>query len=73
MTLTFPMFAFSSLRQTMRAVFAQPVSQKTKANSEDDAAQEDRKFFLEMMARNPEAVQSDLGCMAMMTQYPRCF
>jgi len=73
MTLTFPLFAFSSLRQSARALFARSAAPNTQANSENDSAREDRKFFLEMMSRNPEVVQSDLGCMAMMTQYPRYF
>ena len=73
MTLTFPLFAFSSLRQTARALFEQRSTPKTQANSENHSAREDREFFLEMMARNPETFQSDLGCMAMMTQYPRHF
>lgn len=73
MTLTLSMFAFSDLGQSVRALFAQPVTPKTYANSEDESTRKDRAFFLEMMARNPEAVQSELGCMAMMTQYPRYF
>ena len=71
MTITFPLFTFSNLGQTVRALFAQPAAPKTQANPKDDSAREYREFFLEMMARNPDAVQSDLGCMVMMTQYPR--
>lgn len=73
MTLTFPMFVFSSLRQSARALFAQPAAPKTQVNSENDSTRKDREFFLEMMTQNPEAVQSELGCMAMMSQYPRYF
>lgn len=73
MTLAIPLFAFSNLKQTARTLFAQLAAAKTLANSADDTTREDRDFFLEMMARNPKAVQIDLGCMAIMTLYPRHF
>lgn len=51
-----------------------PASAKTETTLDaEDQAPEDRAFLRDMMARNPEAMQSDLGMMAMMSQYPRHF
>ncbi|MBL4767545.1 MAG: hypothetical protein JKY94_07485 [Rhodobacteraceae bacterium] len=73
MTLTFPMFIISNLKRTLRAAVAQPAALTNQMNSEGDNAIAERAFLYELMSRNPEAIQSDLDLMAMMTQYPRQF
>ena len=70
MTLTFPMFNLSTLNRIFRATIAQPTGEVT---SEHDEAYAERAFLRELIARNPEAIQSDLGLIAMMSQYPRNF
>lgn len=73
MTLTFPLFAISTPGQIARALFPRSTAPKTQANTDYDPDRKDREFFLEMMARNPDTLQSDLGCMAMMSQYRQHF
>lgn len=73
MTLTFPMFNLSNLKRTLFTTFAQPTAPTTQVNSEGDNALAERAFLYELMSRNPEGIQSDLGLMTMMTQYPRQF
>ncbi len=70
MTLTFPMFDLSNLKRSFGATITKPAAQ---VNSESDNAHPERTFLRELMFNNPEAIQSDLGLMAMMTQYPRQF
>jgi hypothetical protein len=73
MTLTFPSFNLSNLKWALCTTIAQPAGPTAQANSERDNVHPDRAFLRELMFNNPEAVQSDLGLMAMMTQYPRDF
>jgi len=73
MTLTFPMFNLSNLKRTLCAIIAQPASPTVQVNSEGDNALAERAFMRELMFNNPEGIQSDLGLMEMMTQYPRQF
>lgn len=73
MTFTFPIFNICKLKWTLFASIAQPAAPTTQVNSEGDKALAERAFLYEMMSRNPEATQSDLSIMAMMSQYPRQF
>ncbi len=73
MTLTFPMFNISDLKQTLFATFARLAAPTAQAISEYDDALAERAFLRELMFNNAEAIQSDLGLMEMMTQYPRHF
>jgi len=73
MTLTFPIFNISSLKQTIFAAFAWPATSTALAISEYDDALAERAFLRELMFNNAEAIQSDLALMEMMTQYPRHF
>ena len=70
MTLTFPIFSLSALKLTFRKT--DPVSAEIKLPEHEEAYAQ-RAFLRELMARNPEAIQSDVGLMAMMSQYPRNF
>ena len=73
MTLTFPMFNLSNLKQTLFATIAPPTAPTAQLNSEGDNALADRAFMRELMFNNPESIQSDLGLMEMMAQYHRQF
>ena len=73
MTLTFPIFNISDLKQTLLATFSRPVAPTAQAISEYDDVLAERVFLRELMFHNAEAIQSDLGLMEMMTQYPRHF
>jgi hypothetical protein len=73
MTLTFPIINLSNLKRTFWAIVAQSTAPTAQENSEGDNAHPERAFLRELMFNNPEAIQSDLGLMAMMTQYPRQF
>ena len=70
MTLTFPAFKFPTLKWMFRAAIANPA---TDATPEHEIAYAERAFLRELLAHNPEAIQSDLGLMEMMSQYPRQF
>ncbi len=63
MTLTFPIFNISNLIQTLCATIAQPVAPTTQVNSESENALAERAFLRELLACNPEGIQSDLGLM----------
>ncbi|AGI66161.1 hypothetical protein OAN307_c04200 [Octadecabacter antarcticus 307] len=67
MTLTFPTSNLSNLKWSFGAARTKSA---TEVISERDDALAERAFLRELMAHNPEAIQSDLGLMAMMTQYP---
>jgi hypothetical protein len=73
MTLTFPTFNISNLKRSLFAATAQLAVPTTQVISEADNVRVERAFLCELMSRNPEAIQSDLDFMAMMTQYPRQF
>ncbi len=70
MTLTFPIFNLSNLKRSFGATITKPAAEVI---SESDNAYAERTFLRELMFNSPEAIQSDLGLMAMMTQYPRQF
>ena len=70
MTLTFPAFKLPTLKSMFRGAIANPA---TDATPEHEIAYAERAFLRELLAHNPEAIQSDLGLMAMMSQYPRQF
>lgn len=70
MTLTFPFFDLSNILRNSRATQINPTAPQS---SENETAYAEREFLRELMARNPEAIQSDLGMMALMTQYPHHF
>ena len=70
MTLTFPAFKLPNLKWMFRAAIANPA---TDATPEHEIAYAERAFLRELLAHNPEAIQSDLGLMEMMSQYPRQF
>ncbi|WP_162798267.1 hypothetical protein [Sulfitobacter sp. SK011] len=70
MTLTFPAFKLPTLKSMFRAALANPA---TEATPEHETAYAERAFLREVLAHNPEAIQSDVGLMAMMSQYPRQF
>jgi hypothetical protein len=53
-----------------RGAIANPA---TVASPEHEIAYAERAFLREMLAHNPEAIQSDLGLIEMMSQYPRQF
>jgi hypothetical protein len=58
------------MKRLFRAALANPA---TDAMPEHETAYAERAFLRELLARNPEAIQSDVGLMAMMSQYPRQF
>jgi hypothetical protein len=70
MTLTIPMFKLPTMKWMFRETIAKPA---TDATPEHENANAERAFLRELLVRNPEGIQSDLGLMAMMTQYPRNF
>jgi hypothetical protein len=70
MTLTFPAFKLPNLKWMFRETVA---NRATDATPEHEIAYAERAFLRELLARNPEAIQSDLGLMEMMSQYPRQF
>lgn len=70
MTLTFPAFKLPTMNWMFRAAIAKPT---TDATTEHEIASAERDFLREVLAHNPEAIQSDVGPMAMMSQYPRQF
>ena len=70
MTITLPMFELRALNRLFRWTTAKPATEVT---PEHENAYAERAFLRELLARNPEAVQSDIGLMAMMSQYPRYF
>ena len=70
MTLTFPAFKLPNLKWMFRETIANPA---TDATPEHEIAYAERAFLRELLAHNPEAIQSDLGLMEMMSQYPRQF
>jgi len=73
MTLTFPVFEFSNVKQALRAAVARQISPAADTISDGDNRLAEGAYLRELMCRHPEAIQSDLGLMAMMTQYPRHF
>ncbi|SFS20945.1 hypothetical protein [Yoonia litorea] len=70
MTLTFPAFKLPTLKSMFGGAVANPA---TDATPEHEIAYAERAFLRELLAQNPEAIQSDLGLMAMMSQYPQQF
>ena len=68
MTLTLLMFKLPSLKWLFRGTIAKPATEVT---PEHENAYAERVFLRELLARNPEAIQSDQGLMAMMAQYQR--
>ena len=68
MTLTFPDFKLPILKWISKEAIANPA---TDATPEHEVAYAERAFLRELLAHNPEAIQSDLGLMEMMSQYPR--
>ncbi len=70
MTFTLPIFKFPALKWLFRGTTVKPATEVT---PEHENAYAERVFLRELLARNPEAIQSDHGLMAMMAQYPRCF
>ncbi|MFC6640003.1 hypothetical protein GV827_22880 [Sulfitobacter sp. JBTF-M27] len=70
MTLTFPVFKLPTMKWMFRGTIAKPATDVT---PEHETAYAERAFLRELLTRNPEGIQSDLGLMAMMTQYPRHF
>ena len=70
MTLTFPAFKLPTLSSMVRGVIANPA---TEATPEHVIAYAERAFLRELLAHHPEAIQSDVGLMAMMSQYPGQF
>ena len=70
MTFIFPAFKLPTLSSMLPGAIANPA---TWATPEHEIAYAERAFLRELLARNPEAFQSDLGLMAMMSQYPREF
>ncbi|MFV2002672.1 MAG: hypothetical protein ACC619_06780 [Paracoccaceae bacterium] len=73
MTLTFPQFGFSKLTRLLRQSPGPQELPRANQLFENDVSRTERTFLLEVMCANPEAVQSDLGLMAMMSQYPTRF
>ena len=70
MTLTLPMFKLPAPKWLFRDRTAKPATEVT---PEHEKVYAERVFLRELLARNPEAIQSDLGLMAMMAQYPGYF
>ena len=70
MTLTFPAFKLPTMKWMFRGTIAKPATDVT---PEHETAYAERAFLRELLTRNPEGIQSDLGLMEMMSQYPRQF
>ena len=77
MTLTFSNFGFSSLTALLRPqprTHALPrLEPQLLSAPEADEAHADRAFVRELLAHNPEAVQSEQGMMMLMALYPKHF
>ena len=67
------MFDYSVLNWGFRATPAKPAAPISQVNSGGDNTHEERVFLRELMLNNPEAIQSEVGLMAMMTQFPQQF
>ena len=76
MTLTFPALKLATMFKlpAMKWMLGWPIARPaTDVTPEHETAYAERTFLRELLARNPEGIQSDLGLMAIMTQYPRHF
>jgi len=73
MTLSFPMFSLFNLIQSLRKSANSQTSPGPEQIHENDVVRADRAFLHELMCHNPEGIQSELGLMAMMTQFPMKF
>ena len=73
MTLTFPAISLAKICQNLFAPLPLPTPPETDVSMPHEDALAERAILREMMMQNPEAIQSDLGLMAMMTQYPQQF
>jgi len=70
MTLTIPISSLSRLI----GYFGQPVVARDQSSgqmSQFEDARAERELLHEMICRNPEAIQTDLGLMAFMSHFPR--
>lgn len=73
MTFTFPFFGFLDRKSILRQPNEMDQSSVQKNTSEDENSEAERAFLREIMRENPEALQSEIGVMALMSQYPRNF
>ena len=70
MTLTFASFSFSALIASWRkSAVAQPLP-RHELLTDTDEARADRAFAMDMLAQHPEAIDSELGLMMLMTRWP---
>ena len=70
MTLIFPGFKLATMKWMFRSAIDKPAID---AMPEHEIAHAERAFLRELLAHNPDAIQSELGLMAMMSQYPQHF
>ena len=70
MSRTLSILKIPNLTWTFPRRAAQPAP---KNSSVDEIPYAERERLRELIARNPEVVQSEFGVMAMMAQYPRIF
>ena len=70
MTLTFPSFSLSTLIAAWRKpALAQP-SPRPEPMTDADEARADRASAMDMLAQHPEAIDTELGLMMLMTRWP---
>lgn len=73
MTLTFPSFGLFNLIALLRGPAGSQRKARPEPVPEHDLARADRAFVRELMARNPEAIQSEHGMLMLMALYPMHF
>ena len=70
MTLTFPSFSLSTLfAQWRQPTRAQPSPRSERPFTDAEDARADRAFAIEMLARNPDAIVSELGLMMLAARW----
>ncbi|UZD92045.1 hypothetical protein [Cognatishimia activa] len=73
MTFTLPFFGILDWKSILRPSNKGNQSPVQENASEDESSEAERAFLREIMRENPEALQSEIGVMALMSQYPRNF
>lgn len=68
MTLTFSSFSFLTLFTSWHKPFAPVAAPRHSSDAED--ARADRALAMDTLARNPDAIDSELGLLILMTRFP---
>ena len=73
MTFSFSFFGFSDWKSVLAWPKGEDRSSDQKTVLDHKNNQLEREFLRDVLRDNPEALQSELGVMALMSQYPRHF